>query len=58
MTALANAAGWVKDPAGVEMEIGDGGDVPWTQKLLSNAKERLIISAVALQRLAAIRGEA
>jgi len=48
----------VKDPAGVEMEIGDGGDVPWTQKLLSNAKERLIISAVALERLAAIRGEA
>ena len=49
---------WVKDPAGVEVEIGDGGDVPWTQKLLSNAKERLIISAVALERLAAIRGEA
>ncbi len=47
---------WVKDPDGVEMEVGDGGDVPWTQKLLSNAKERLIISAIAQERLAAIRG--
>ncbi len=45
----------VKDPAGVEMEIGDGGDVPWTQKLLSNAKERLVISAIAQERLAAVR---
>jgi hypothetical protein len=45
----------VKDPAGAEMEIGDGGDVPWTQKLLSNAKERLVISAIAQERLAAVR---
>jgi hypothetical protein len=44
----------VKDPAGVDMEIGDGGDVPWTQKLLSNAKERLAISAIAQERLAAV----
>src|SRR5262245_45405672 len=45
---------WVKDPAGVDMEIGDGGDVPWTQKLLSNAKERLVISAIAQDGLAAV----
>jgi len=46
---------FVKDEAGVEMEIGDGGAVPWTQKLLSNAKERLVISALAQERLAAVR---
>lgn len=46
---------YVTDASGTEMEIGDGGDVPWTQKLLSNAKERLIISAIAQERLAAAR---
>ena len=46
---------FVRDETGVEMEIGDGGDVPWTQKLLSNAKERLVISAIAQERLAAVR---
>jgi hypothetical protein len=43
---------YVTDASGTEMEIGDGGDVPWTQKLLSNAKERLLISAIAQERLA------
>jgi hypothetical protein len=46
---------FVRERAGGEMEIGDGGDVPWTQKLLSNAKERLVISAIAQERLAAVR---
>jgi hypothetical protein len=45
---------YVRERAGAEMEIGDGGDVPWTQKLLSNAKERLIISAVAQERLGTV----
>jgi hypothetical protein len=43
---------YVRDGEGNEIEIGDGGDVPWTQKLLSNAKERFIISAVGLERVA------
>jgi hypothetical protein len=37
------------------MEIGDGGDVAWTQTLLGNAKERLVISAVSQDRLAFVR---
>jgi hypothetical protein len=45
---------YMKDQAGVELEIGDGGDVPWTQKLLSNAKERFLVSAVAQERLATL----
>jgi len=44
----------VRDGAGEEMEIGDGGDVPWTEKLLNDAKERLVISAIAQERLAAV----
>ena len=31
-------------PSGKEQELVDGGDVNWTQKLLNNAKERLVIS--------------
>jgi hypothetical protein len=46
---------YIRDHSGAEMEIGDGGDVPWTQVLLSDAKERLIISAIAQERLAATR---
>ncbi len=46
---------YLTDPTGVEMEVGDGGDVPWTQKLLSNAKERLVISAIAQERLGTVR---
>ncbi|MBK7859358.1 MAG: hypothetical protein IPJ65_12195 [Archangiaceae bacterium] len=42
----------VQDAQGVELEVGDGGDVGWTQKLLSNAKERLVISAIGQERLA------
>lgn len=33
------------------IEIGDGGFVDWTQKLLGNKKERLLISAIGLDRL-------
>ncbi len=35
-----------------ELEVGDGGFVPWTQLLLSNAKERLLIGGIGLDRLA------
>ncbi len=34
-----------------EHEVADGGDVNWTQKLLNNAKERLIISGCGSERL-------
>jgi hypothetical protein len=40
---------------GQSMEIGDGGFVPWTQKLLNNKKERLLISAFGLDRLRGMR---
>ena len=36
---------------GRERELVDGGDVNWTQKLLNNAKERLIISGCGSERL-------
>jgi hypothetical protein len=36
---------------GEEVEVGDGGIVPWTQRLLSNAKERLLIGGIGLDRL-------
>ena len=34
------------------IEVGDGGFVPWTQRLLSNAKERLLVGGLGLDRLA------
>jgi hypothetical protein len=33
------------------LELADGGSVDWTQKLLSNAKERLVISGISSQRV-------
>ena len=35
------------------LELVDGGCVNWTQKLLSNAKERLVISGIGSERLCA-----
>jgi hypothetical protein len=37
--------------SGQRLELVDGGDVNWTQKLLSNAKERLVISGIGSERL-------
>lgn len=34
------------------VEIGDGGFVDWTQRLLGNRKERLLISGIGVDRLA------
>ena len=39
--------------SGQRLELVDGGAVNWTQKLLSNAKERLIISGIGSERLCA-----
>lgn len=36
---------------GDSLELADGGLVDWTQKLLSNAKERLVISGISSQRI-------
>ncbi len=37
-----------------EIELADGGTTRWTADLLSNAKERLVISGIAIERLAEI----
>jgi hypothetical protein len=36
---------------GADVELADGGDTDWTQKLLGNAKERLVISGIGTERL-------
>lgn len=41
-----------KDPAGVRVNIGDGGFTDWTQRLLSNGKERLLVSAMGIELVA------
>ncbi len=43
---------------GREHELVDGGDVNWTQKLLNNAKERLVISGCGSERLCELFGVA
>jgi hypothetical protein len=43
---------YAKDPAGVRMNIGDGGFTDWTQRLLSNGKERLLVSAIGIELIA------
>lgn len=37
---------------GETIEVADGGSVNWTQSLLGNRKERLVISGLSLERLA------
>ncbi len=37
---------------GRRLDVGDGGLVPWTAMLLSNAKERMVISALGVERVA------
>jgi len=40
------------------LELGDGGAVDWTRKLLSNAKERLVISGISSERICALTSRA
>jgi len=40
---------------GEDYEVGDGGDVGWTQELMQSRKERLIISGVGVDRVAMLR---
>src|SRR3989449_4995277 len=49
---------FVTSLSGKEQELVDGGDVNWTQKLLNNAKERLIISGCGSERLCELFGSA
>ena len=39
------------DPAGDVIELGDGGCTDWTRRLLSDKKERLVISGLGVERL-------
>jgi hypothetical protein len=43
--------------SGRRLELVDGGCVDWTQKLLSDAKERLVISGIGSERLCAEFGK-
>ena len=47
-----------RDAKGEWLELGDGGAVDWTAKLLSNAKERLVISGISSERVCALTGPA
>lgn len=40
--------------AGERIDVGDGGVVPWGATLLSNAKERMTISGIGVDRVAAL----
>ena len=40
--------------SGQPVELVDGGSVNWTQKLLSNAKERLVISGIGSESLCTV----
>ena len=45
---------WGKAADGAEYMLADGGLVDWTQRLLGNRKERLVISGLGLERLAQV----
>ncbi len=42
---------YATSPSQGEIELADGGDTDWTQRLLGNAKERLVISGIGTERL-------
>jgi hypothetical protein len=48
---------YARDPTGAEHELADGGFTSWTQKLLSNQKERLLISGIGTERVCLVFGE-
>jgi hypothetical protein len=45
---------YAKDIQGVDHNLVDGGFTNWTQQLLSNAKERLLISGIGIERLGSL----
>ena len=46
----------ITDSSGEESFLVDGGVTDWTQKLLSNRKERLVISGMGTERLCSLFG--
>ena len=42
---------YATNEAGTEFELIDGGFTTWTQQVLSNTKERLLISGLGTERL-------
>jgi hypothetical protein len=44
----------LKTSTGHELNIGDGGITNWTEKLLSNSKERLMISGIGSDRIVSL----
>jgi hypothetical protein len=42
---------YAQTPEGEWIELGDGGSVDWTQRLLSNSKERLVTSGIGSERV-------
>jgi len=47
---------YARDKAGTEYFIVDGGFTDWTQQLLSNRKERLLISGMGSERFVSCFG--
>jgi hypothetical protein len=45
---------YARDPKGVEYMLGDGGFTNWTQQLLSDRRERLLISGIATERVSTL----
>lgn len=48
---------FVRDRSGQELNLADGGFTDWTQKLLSNRKERLLVSGLGSARTLLLKGE-
>jgi hypothetical protein len=48
---------YVESESGEKIEVADGGSVDWTQKLLSNSKERLVISGIGSERVCQVFGK-
>ena len=46
-----------RNAAGKEVQLADGGTVDWTQQLLSNAKECLVISGIGSERVCALAAD-
>lgn len=47
---------YATDPRGVEHELADGGFTDWTRTLLSDRKERLLISGIGTERICGLFG--
>ena len=48
---------YIKDNMGVERALADGGFTSWTQQLLNNQKERLLISGIGTELVCSLFGK-